>query len=72
MVKEKYIELKIKLKSMKKFIIAELPSEKYINEFLSCINSEYKIVKFGQIIFDKNEFVYAEYYEKFKIKREKK
>ena len=76
MIKENYIVLKIKLKSVKSFIIAELPSEKYIEKFFSLLESEENIIKFGQIIFYKSDFIYAEYYEKTKInlfkKREKK
>lgn len=76
MIKENYIVLKIKLKSVKSFIIAELPSEKYVEEFFSLLESEENIISFGQIIFHKSDFIYAEYYEKTKInlfkKREKK
>lgn len=72
MIKEKYIKLKIKLKSIKKFIIAELPNKKYIDEFIQALKCEGPIVRYGQIVFYKNEFIYAEYEEKIKIKLLKK
>lgn len=72
MIKKNYIKLKIKLKSIKKFIIAELPNEKYIDEFIKALKCEGPIVRYGQIVFYKNEFIYAEYEEKTKIKLFKK
>lgn len=72
MKKEKYIKLKIKLKSIRKPIIAELPNESFVDEFLKCLRCDGPIVKFGQIMFYKNEFIYAEYEEKIKINLFKK
>lgn len=66
MIKEKYIELRIKLKDIKSLIIVELPNVKYIDEFISSLKCEGPIVTFGQIIFYKNLFLYAEYEEKTK------
>ena len=67
MVKEKYIELKIKLKSIKKPIIAELPNYEFVDKFLNALKCDGPIVRFGQIMFYKNEFIYAEYIDKMKI-----
>jgi len=55
------IKLKIKLKSRKRYVIAILENIRQVDDFVARLNDERSFVQFGQIIFDKYDFMYATY-----------
>lgn len=55
------ITLKIKLKSRKRHVTAMLENKRQVDDFVSKLYDDNNFVHFGQIIFNKCDFLHATY-----------